>query len=500
MRFHEQIELPKLAWVASHNLSSGETIVYHGSAVERGNDWLVEGVWDGEFPSADFHKSAHFFGSGIRMDDNAVHFVTSAALVDRLIYYFCHGKLVVSNSLVAIMAFTGARLDPHHDYRTESFTILEGLKKYNREYCIIHPEIKCFYQIYSQNILVKNGEISFYVKLKKSSIDSFDTYLTLITQTLDRIRRNSQSKERKFGITGFTTMSSGYDSTAVSCLARKIGVQKCFTSHKSNSILPTWLSPNAAVDDGGSAAKILGYDVQYMNSNNPSEDELFFLGASCAGPELIYYSLSRHISNSGQVGLLFTGYHGDVIWDTKLKPKETGDDLIRGDTSGFNLSEIRLNSGFIHVAVPFLFACNIKEILKITLSESMHQWRLFNDYDRPIARRIVESSGIPRTSFGFRKKGVTKYYNYPRNITLRRQYFDFLKREHGISSFYVYAYDALINYPTIILMGIFYKLGLGKLIDKNWRSGLGFSRKMFVWAANLLTDTMAGKLNWPQRR
>jgi len=117
MRFHEQIELPKLAWVASHNLSSGETIVYHGSAVERGNDWLVEGVWDGEFPSADFHKSAHFFGSGIRMDDNAVHFVTSAALVDRLIYYFLFtANSLCPTALLAIMAFTGARLDPHHDY------------------------------------------------------------------------------------------------------------------------------------------------------------------------------------------------------------------------------------------------------------------------------------------------------------------------------------------------------------------------------------------------
>lgn len=493
----EHKDLPKLAWVASHDLTSKKIFVNHGSAVECHNDWIVEGVWDEDFELGNFHQSENFFGSGIRIDGNKVYFVTSTALVDRLIYCRFHQQLIVSNSLVVLMAFTRAKLDLNHDYRLESFTILKGIKKYEREFTILHPEIECFYQVFHHNLVVSNGKISFSNRTQTRQINSFPEYYDLMIQALHRIKENYESDKRKFAVSTFSTASSGYDSTAVSSLVRKIGVKTCFTSRKSNSILPTWLSPKTTIDDGGPVARKLGFETKYLNHSNTSEDELYFLAASCAGPELIYYSMSQHIYSNCQVGVVFTGYHGDVAWDIVMKHGESGDEIIRGDTSGFNLSEIRLKSGFIHVAVPFMYSRSIKYILNITHSNEMTPWRLNNNYDRPIPRRIVEESDVPRNFFGFRKKGVTKYYSYPKNTALRRKFFEFLKREYNITPHAVYAYDVFIGRLSVVSMGVSYHIRLGKLIDKNYRFGLYLSQVMFIWAANSLSDIMTARMKWP---
>jgi hypothetical protein len=78
--------LPKLGWIATLDLSTGRLRVLHGHAVECRPDFLVEGVWDGPFDDGDFHRGAHLFGSGIRRERDAVYFVPSCALVDRLVY------------------------------------------------------------------------------------------------------------------------------------------------------------------------------------------------------------------------------------------------------------------------------------------------------------------------------------------------------------------------------------------------------------------------------
>ena len=72
-------DLPKLAWLAC--LESEDlyrTVCFHGSSVECRDTWMVEGVWDGDFSSGNFHKAENFFGSGIRIDGERVYFVPSS--------------------------------------------------------------------------------------------------------------------------------------------------------------------------------------------------------------------------------------------------------------------------------------------------------------------------------------------------------------------------------------------------------------------------------------
>src|SRR5688500_289272 len=122
--------LPKLAWVATLDAEQARLFVSHGTAVECRPSFMVEGVWDGPFEAGAFHDGAHLFGSGVRLDGGTVYFVPSAALVDRLFYCRDGGKLLVSNSVVALLAATGARLDPSHDYLIEARAMLAGVDRY----------------------------------------------------------------------------------------------------------------------------------------------------------------------------------------------------------------------------------------------------------------------------------------------------------------------------------------------------------------------------------
>ena len=59
----------------------------------------------------------------------------------------------------------------------------------------------------------------------------------------------------------------------------------------------------------------------------------------------------------------------------------------------------------------------------------MDDWRLNNDYDRPIPRRLAEEAGLPRDSFGQKKMATTVSYarpNIPYGAALRREFFSFL--------------------------------------------------------------------------
>jgi len=69
IKYYPVSDLPKLAWLAYLNQKAFDVLsVFHGSSVECRETWMVEGVWDGDFSSGDFHKSENFFGSGIRVE------------------------------------------------------------------------------------------------------------------------------------------------------------------------------------------------------------------------------------------------------------------------------------------------------------------------------------------------------------------------------------------------------------------------------------------------
>jgi hypothetical protein len=434
-------DLPKLAWLASLEFAPPKLTVFHGSAVECRDNWMVEGVWDGDFGRGDFHRSENFFGSGIRVEDGCVYFVPSSALVDRLLYCVQDGRMLVSNSLVLLLAFTGATLDNTHNYVKETNTILKGINHYDKRYRILHPSIQEFFQVFHENIVVRNEHISFEVRTRPHGIDSFTEYYGLLGETLKRIRDNYENPARAINLESFTTLSSGYDSPAVSTLVKNIGVKKSFVSSRSGSPVPSWISKSFALDDGRPIAQ--GLKLEALNLHHraatSAEDEPYFYAVDPANSETVFYLMASHIKRNYPAAVVFTGYHGDKVWDVNLASKYINDKIIRGDVSGLRLSEARLKSGFINVAVPFIHARSVESICEISRSSEMVPWRLNTSYDRPIPRRIVESAGIDRELFGMRKKMVCRRPPYPSNTTLRKQFDGFLRQQVQMHPKLIYA-------------------------------------------------------------
>jgi hypothetical protein len=507
LRCREVPDLPKLAWIASLDLASGELVVDHGRAVERRDEWLVEGVWDGDFAAGDFHVSDHFFGSGIRVQGAAVYFVPSGALVDRLLYCRERDHLLVSNSLPLLLARTGARLARGHDYRRECYAIRRGVAGYEPEFAVAHPEISAFTQLYDECLVVEEGRLAHVATRAAPPIASFDDYHTRTAGALGRLRDNARSPARRAPLSLFATISSGYDSAAAAVLVRDLGVSACFTSGRSNSHWPSWLARHAAVDDGKPIADRLGLRSIYLDprlSRIGEADELFFLAASCAPAGLVFHSMASHVSALPGPAVLFTGFLGDEVWEETWERSYHYAGIVRGDTSALTLSEIRLHSGFINVAVPALCARRIQDVAALTESPEMAPWRLGTEYDRPIPRRLVEEAGVPRRLFARRKKAVVGTRSYPVHRRLRRAFLRQFRAAHGVSAASVYLHDWLAR------LAFYWRRSYHLL--RRWLTsasppdppvGLAarqrdFACLLFMWAADTLADRLAGTLpHWP---
>lgn len=512
IEYRHAAQLPKLMWLAVVRLDQKIVTIFHGSAVECHDDWMVEGIWDDEFSRGEFHRSEHFFGSGIRIEGDRLYCVASSALVDRLLYCVKKNTVMVSNSLIGLLGWTGSRLDPTHDYNVDSTSILEGLESYRKEIRILNPEIDTFYQVYHDNLVITDDGMAFERRSKVHDFASFEHYYAELNAVFIRLRDCYASPARRIRLEAFTTISSGYDSTAVASLAKGIGVKTCFTSKRSNSTVPAWIDKRRAFDDGGPIAAALGMKAIYLDHeiSSNSDDELYFYAVDPSRTELIFHAMAAHIEKTTQAAVVFSGYHGDKVWDSQLEEKYLNDHIIRGDISGLRLSEIRLKSGFINVAIPFTFARSVASISRISDSPEMESWRLHNSYDRPIPRRIAESAGVDRRLFGFRKKMVSKSKAYPSNQHLRRLFLEFLQQHYRLRPGHVHASVALNKWSYIILRAIsrlppvrrskplrsrvVKRLGL---LERNpiALKSLDLQGLLFIWSVAVLTEKTAGILH-----
>src|SRR3954452_22926694 len=100
-------EWPVLAWLALCPPGSDEVTGYLGSRVEVGDDWFCEAVWDGPFAAGGFDETDIVCGSGVRIRDDRVVFVTSGGPIDRLLSVEGPDGLFVSNSLACLLSVRG---------------------------------------------------------------------------------------------------------------------------------------------------------------------------------------------------------------------------------------------------------------------------------------------------------------------------------------------------------------------------------------------------------
>ena len=403
LRLKEYGSLPRLSWCAEIAQGADEVLVLHGSHVETGNDFFVEGAWSEPFGQIEFERSPILMGSGGKTRDGALVLCSPTHTAERLHLLRQESRVLVSNSLTFLLERSGVSLDPGYiRYHSDLISIIGGLEDHVRS---IPASSGCNVELLYNTNLTITSDLSIET-LEKSQIaefDDFNSYYAFLIGALERLRDNANADERELKYSLLTTVSSGYDSAACAALSVDLGCREAVTIRDSRHRY------GRDDDSGAQIAQILGLNVTEVGRRDyldkPGLPEAEFVACGDMGQDVVFSSFESLLPNR----LLLTGFHGGKVWDRNCKVVSRS--IVRGDPSGNSLAEYRLRVGFIHVPVPFIGCQQHPSLYRISNSEEMSDWQVGGDYDRPIPRRIVEAKGVDRKMFGTRKKAVSVLLN-----------------------------------------------------------------------------------------
>jgi hypothetical protein len=247
--------------------------------------------------------------------------------------------------------------------------------------------------------VTKTLDISVLQKKEPPHFANFSEYRQFLSLALADLVRNANAPGRVMNFQPVVSISKGYDSVACAVLAKEAGCRDAVTMYD-----PESSAPNA--DNGSELAQRLGMNVaEYSRvayKDMAAEWEFFAVGTG--GEDCFFAPVEGMLANR----MFISGFHGDKVWDKN--PTKISDQIIRGDPSGADLEEYRLRVGFVHVPIPF-FGCRAHaSINAISNSGEMAEWSVGGDYDRPICRRIAEEAGIARSSFGQKKRVMSRSF------------------------------------------------------------------------------------------
>jgi len=369
--------------------------------VEIKDEWFGEIAWAGDFTEADFDQTDIVSGSGGRRRGDQIHFVSAGSIVDRLHFIRVDNNYVVSNSLPCLLSVVDATLDPiypryYEDLRSINF----GFEYCRRHFACSKGQVEFVYfdnLVWNGNDLVRRPKPT-----PRSSFSDFDDYYSYLVTTMGEVANNICSPDRRFSYTMLSTVSSGYDSATVAAIAKTAGCQKLMTIDQSRA---------GDSDSGAEIGKYLGLDVHVANRDAWRDQKLaelpFIAGGPGGGGSVFFKSAEEQLGNT----VLFTGIGGGLIWDDAT-PMDDGSYPPIG-FSDASLTEYRLSVGFIHCPLPLWGMRTADDIFRITASEEMLPWCVPGKYNRPVARRIVETAGVPRQAFGMKKKAAAFMLHQP---------------------------------------------------------------------------------------
>ena len=401
MRFEfEPIEsLPRLSWCACMRAHAEVARILHGPWVETRDDCFFEGAWNGPYETYRFDEATMLAGSGGRVLDGAILFASSGHMADRLYALTLGDELYVSNSFTFLLTQAGQKLDIHYPNYFFDFLYHHqcGIRVTKKPIRI--QGRRFVYRHDCCNILVKpNLAITRIEKNPSDPPEDYSDYVAFLEQTVRSICENAVHPARQQTYRPLTTISQGYDSTAASVFAARAGCREAVTFLKS-------ISNDGYVDDSGTViAGYLGLET--------TEYERLDFNKLPGLPTAEFYQNPFGVTEALAVmqdqfcgSLLMTGIFGDYVWSTD---RQSGLPLLQEPNTDFLnpaviWTDFRLRVGFLHLPAPACGAIHRPAIQRITQSKEMAPWSLGGDYDRPIARRILEEAGVPRELFGQHK-------------------------------------------------------------------------------------------------
>jgi hypothetical protein len=377
---------PPLAWLAIWREDEPRITVRHGPDVETRPGWFCEAVWEGDFAAGNFDECEFVFGSGGRIRNGSVFFVSSHLTFDRLQSFRSGEQLYVSNSLACLAAVLEFGFDPWYPWYYEDFSsICQGLDKHRSH---VQSDLGAVQLVYHRNLEWDGARLRILEKpANGEKFVDFASYRNYLETILVRLGANIRAPQRSHGYTPLSTCSSGYDSLAVTVLSRAIGNQQALCVPHDRLYRD---------DNGADLVRRLGMQPLVIARDDwrrePFSEVPFIVGDAC-GRDVWLAGAQVHLRRR----VLLTGKYGGAIWH--WPSKGYGPELGHNDPAGLSLTEYRLQAGFLHCPVPAIGARLINTVQEISGSNEMLPWSLGGSYDRPVPRRIIEEAGIERGTF-----------------------------------------------------------------------------------------------------
>lgn len=393
-KFEMDETIPLLSWCLRIDRNNPVIHCIHGAWVETGENFFVEGGWAEDFAAGNLAESLSLMGSGAVLHSGSIVLCTPCHVIECIYSAKQAESIVFSNSLAFLLSAVGWQLDPHYlGYESDILSIARGIREYKR-----FIPTQCGEKIqlhYYCNITVDEQlNVSCRDKLEQPEFKNFDEYYKYLVDTTTAIKINLTDTRRKKQFSPIVFCSSGYDSAACAVIGRQIGCDEAVVYESRKGIRS---------DSGKQIVEALGYTVIHEKHEldylayDVAED---FVSSGELGTAIFYGSSQAELTGK----YLLSGDHGDCVWKITDAPRSS--DFVRQGTGlSTAMKEFRLRVGFIKVAIPFFGASQEAAIDNISNSQEMEPWRMHNDYDKPIPRRIIETAGIARGQFAVRKDG-----------------------------------------------------------------------------------------------
>ena len=397
-KFHEIDTLPMLSWYAQIQRASSVIEVFHGTGVDTREDRFHEGAWSGPFETGAIDEAPVVAGSGMKLVDGDVLLITPSHPSELLYSARRAGALHVSNSLVFLSSALGEV--PDSNYPNYCFDHLESTRRGATRRPVSSPMqggSRVDFLMMRNYVISSDLRVKSVPKSKWPKPRDFEQYYNSMKSSLEAVMRNAASPNRRLPLRPITTVSEGYDSTAVAALSASLGCQEAITFQ-------------SKLEDGSEIGTKLGLKVTAYRRDEVRSHDGLIEAEFCAiplGSCIPFAKAEKQLTGS----LLMTGYMGEEIWSKSLQILKSGRmPFERLPGVGRSLSEFRLRVGFSSLPVPMIGIMRSLEIHKISNSLEMKPWQLGVEYDRPIPRRIIEEAGIPRSMFGTKKQAGGHLY------------------------------------------------------------------------------------------
>lgn len=386
--------LPRLAWGAVVSKDSESAIVYHGKQVEIRSEGFVEGAWNGSFSELPSAEISVVCGTGGAVRAGCLEFWSGTDRIFPIYSIAKAGTLFVSNSIIFSLVLAGEEPDQSYPFYYDDFIRVVRTGRSTR-YGLrtaagarVRLDFDCIVKV-APDLRLSTTRFS-----NGGTFHDYQSYYDLLASSVEGVLKNSMSEQRRFPYDPVAACSGGYDANAGAALSAKAGCRHAMTfsgMHRGGRYS----------DSGRQVADALGLTClerdpgRFRDARDLSEFCITPHAMSCP-----YAAFEDFLPDK----ILVTGNHGDVVWGMeKAGLMSDGRVVWARFVSGYGLSEYRLRLGFLVFSPCRIGSTHSAEIAKIMYSDEMAPWRIRGSYDKPLPRRILEESGVPRETFGTKK-------------------------------------------------------------------------------------------------